>query len=92
MPTTIPRNFHATKFCCSKITWSKLAIEFTEDKTENAIWNKFYLEVCNRKSKPASDSKSEDLHPEFVCKEFKTRSKPTGAKSMSKNFMLCMYV
>ena len=58
MPTAIPQNFHATKFCCSKVTWSKLTTEFTEDKTENAIWNKFYLEVCNRKSKPASDSKT----------------------------------
>lgn len=92
MPTTIPRNFHAAKFCCIKVTWNKLATEFTEDKTENAIWNKFYLEVSNRTSKPASDSRSEDSDPEFVRKEFRTRSKTTGAKSISKNFMLCMYV
>ena len=85
IPTTVCQNFYAAKFCCGKVTWSKLTIEFTEDKTEKPIQNKFYLKICSRKSKPAGDSRSKDSDPEFVRKEFKRRSKTTRAKSMSKN-------
>ena len=39
MLTTIPRNFHAAKFCCIKVTSSKLTIEFTEVRLKK-FWKK----------------------------------------------------
>ena len=43
-----------------------------------------FLEVGSRKINSDFDISSEDSDPEFIRKEFKTRSKTTGERSMSR--------